>query len=113
MQTKKCDIPPKFPIYETAKGPGILAGPHWGTSVVFIDSKNCKMRLDVLDPELVSLIHSENKGWGFPELLREMQKYPGTSGPASNKAECGSEPETVVVGGVRSGKTDDKMFMQV
>ena len=23
MQTKKCDIPPKFPIYETAKGPGI------------------------------------------------------------------------------------------
>ena len=42
-----------------------------------------------------------------------MKKYPGTSGPESNKAECGSEPKTVVVGGVRSGKTDDKMFLQV
>ena len=81
--------------------------------MVFIDSKNCKIRLDALDPELVSLIHSENKCWGFPELLREMQKYPDICGPVSNKAECGSEPETVVVGGVRSDKTDDKMFMQV
>jgi hypothetical protein len=69
------------PVYVADKCKKALPAPAWDTIVSVVDTFQCQVPSELLDPKIVRWLQRTSKNWGMAELKHEMKKYPKNDVP--------------------------------
>ena len=74
IQLKQVMHPAFEPIFERNKDKCLLPGKSWRVGVYFIDTVQCPIPENLLDPLIVEEVRADSMGWGLPELRQRLQQ---------------------------------------